>query len=88
MSLSPGIYKINGTDDYVVGAELGGMFMTSETLDSDDIEELIAGNMELADYELSSERRRGISEFTFVPYEKWAEIAGVEVEAVNNEGGA
>lgn len=80
MPLSPGIYKIDSTDDYVVGAELGGMFMTSEVLDADDIQELIAGDMELADYDLTDERGRGVAAFTLVPYEKWAEIAGTEVE--------
>lgn len=80
MTLPAGIYRINGVDEYVVAAESGGMFMTSEILDADDIEELIAGNMDLIDYELSSERSRDVTNFTLVPYEKWAEIAGEEID--------
>lgn len=82
MTLPPGIYRINGVDEYVVGAEAGGMFMTSEILDSDDIEDLITGEMDLVDYDLSTERAKTIAAVTLVPYEKWPEIAGTDVESV------
>lgn len=80
MTLSPGICGIDGTDEYVVGAEVGGMFMTSEILDSDNIEDLITGEMDLVDYDLSTERAKTIAAVTFVPYEKWPEIAGTKIE--------
>lgn len=86
MSIPPGIYRVDGTDEYVVAAEAGGMFMTSETLDSEDIEELISGQMDLTDYALSSERARPVSKFTLIPYEKWIEIPGVEIHpAIDQE---
>ena len=88
MTVQPGIYRINGAEEYVVASEVGGMFLTSELLDSDDIEDLITGGMKLADYALSTERTKAISDFTFVPYEKWAEIAGVEIKEINNAGSA
>ena len=84
-----GIYRVIDTDDYVVGAELGGMFMTSEVLSPDDVEDMIIGNMDLSDYHLTDERDKAITQFEEVPYEKWAEIAGTELaepsEAVGSE---
>ena len=76
----PGIYEISGERKYVVGAEVGGIFMVSETLDADDIEDLITNGLVVSDYDLSSDRAQAVPTFREVPYEKWAEIAGTEIE--------
>lgn len=76
-----GIYRVSGTDDHVVGAELGGMFMTSELLNAEDVEDLITGAISLLDCVLTDERNRAVVEFELIPYEKWVEIEGSEIDS-------
>ena len=80
MKNQPGIYEVTGRREYVVGAEVGGIFMVSEILDADDIEDLITNGLVVSDYDLSSDRAQAVPTFREVPYEKWAEIAGSEID--------
>lgn len=81
-----GIYQIANTQEFVVAEERGGMFMTSETLDIDDISDLAMGQMESSDYELTPERSRPVHDFTEIPFEAWADIAGVELDTAKGQG--
>lgn len=75
MPVPLGIYKVVDVDEYVIGCESEGMFLTSEILDADDIEDLITEYFSLYDYELTPERARPIEDFSYVQPEKWVEIA-------------
>lgn len=80
MAMPLGIYKVIGVDEYVVGAEQGGLFVTSEVLDAEDVEDLIMEEMLLEDYELDAERARPASDFEHIPHARWVEIAATEVK--------
>ena len=50
-----GIYRIEGGDECVVAEEIAEDWLASYILDSEDIEDLISGAINLADYDLTLE---------------------------------
>ncbi len=76
--MSPQLYKINNTEDVVVADDAqikdGGSWLSSETLDAEDIEDLINEEMLLNEYDITEDLAADIIKFELVPQSEWAKL--------------